>query len=110
MDREPHILHDQLTNFENPVHQVTIEKGTQLFEIMGMEKVRVNSMHHQGIDCLSPKLLATARSDDGLIEAIEIPELTFGLAVQWHPEFLWKEEESSLNLFKAFVESSRDKN
>lgn len=106
MDRESPILHDQPTNFENAVHQVSIERDSRLYDIMGMEKVRVNSMHHQGIDHLSPKLFATARSEDGLIEAIEMHELTFGLAVQWHPEFLWRKDEKTLNLFKAFVDAA----
>lgn len=110
MNRKSSILHEQLSNYENPIHDVVIESHSQLNDIMGIKKVPVNSMHHQGIDDLSPRLQAAARSEDGLIEAIEIPELTFGLAVQWHPEFLWRKEETNLNLFKAFVNAAKDKN
>jgi len=61
-------------------------------------------------DCKYTSLHVAARIEDDLIEAIEIPELTFGLAVQWHPEFLWRKEETNLNLFKAFVNAVKDKN
>lgn len=109
MVRDVQMLHFQQTNFECPVHDITIQKNTQLYDIVGVEKMRVNSMHHQGIAVLSSRLLATAHSDDGLVEAIEIPEISFGLAVQWHPEFLWRDDEKTLNIFKAFVEASREK-
>ncbi|MBC3888368.1 gamma-glutamyl-gamma-aminobutyrate hydrolase family protein [Acetobacterium paludosum] len=107
MDREQPILHEQENNFEYPVHDISILKNTRLNDIICAERIRVNSMHHQGISILSPRVLATAYSDDGLIEAIEIPEIDFGIAVQWHPEFLWREDENTLNLFKAFIDASR---
>jgi len=109
MNHKHPILHDQKWNYENSIHNVIIEKDSLLYDIIGTKELRVNSMHHQGIDSLSPKLTATARSEDGLIEAVEINELTFGLAVQWHPQFLWKEEENALNLFKAFVNAAQNK-
>ncbi|MBC3795645.1 gamma-glutamyl-gamma-aminobutyrate hydrolase family protein [Acetobacterium tundrae] len=107
MNRDLPILHEQENNFEHPVHDVSVLKNTQLNDIIGAERIRVNSMHHQGISILSPRVLATAYSDDGLVEAIEIPEIDFGMAVQWHPEFLWREDENTLNLFKAFIDASR---
>lgn len=107
MKRKIKLLHEQNKNYEEPMHDVFIEKGTRLYEIVKTEKMRVNTMHHQGISELSPQLLASARTMDGLIEAIEIPEIDFGLAVQWHPEFLWSKDERALNLFKAFIDACR---
>jgi gamma-glutamyl-gamma-aminobutyrate hydrolase PuuD len=42
--------------------------------------------HHQSINVLGEGLVPTARSDDGVIEAVELPSARFVLGVQWHPE------------------------
>ena len=44
---------------------------------------------------------------DGVIEAVELPEHPFGLAVQWHPEWL-TDQEPTLRLFEAFVAAARE--
>jgi putative glutamine amidotransferase len=62
----------------------------------------VNSIHHQGIKDLAPGLSATAFADDGLVEGVELPDHPFGIAVQWHPEWLAADPDGS-SLFKAFV-------
>ncbi len=41
----------------------------------------------------------SARGDDGIIQAVDIDALTFGVAVQWHPE----ESPDDLRLFEALV-------
>ena len=63
-------------------------------------------MHHQGIEILAPELEATAYAPDGLIEAFEIPNYPFGLAVQWHPEWL-REHAEMRALFQAFVSAAQ---
>lgn len=59
--------------------------------------------HHQAIDRLGADLVVTARSDDGLVEAIEDPSLPFCVAVQWHPEH----DAAQTGLWDAFVSASR---
>ena len=66
----------------------------------------VNSLHHQGIKDLSPSFMPMAKSPDGLIEAIYMPDKKFVWAVQWHPEFSWKTDENSRKIFKAFIEAA----
>ncbi len=66
----------------------------------------VNSLHHQGIRSLAPGLKAAAFAPDGLVEAVELPGHPFGLAVQWHPEWL-TEHEAARRLFRAFIEAAR---
>lgn len=69
-------------------HRVNFNEASSLYEKLGGEKSRqVNSMHHEGIRDLANGLLATATSDDGLVEAIENPYYnSFMMGVQWHPE------------------------
>ncbi|MBC3898031.1 gamma-glutamyl-gamma-aminobutyrate hydrolase family protein [Acetobacterium malicum] len=106
--RELPIQHFQQNNYEFPVHEVSIATNSRLYEIIGTETIRVNSMHHQAIARLAPQLIAAAASADGLVEAVEIRGLSFGLAVQWHPEFLWQQDDSTLKILQAFVAACRD--
>lgn len=107
MVSEIKVLHQQQGQYKFPVHPVHVKKNSLLYEVLEEERLMVNSMHHQGISILSSRLLANAFSDDGLVEAVAIPELSFGLAVQWHPEFLWQNSNLHLRLFQAFVAAAR---
>lgn len=109
MNRELNLLHRQLGHYQFPVHSVSIKENTLLQKIVKVKHLKVNSMHHQGISLLSPRLLTNAISDDGLVEAVEIPELSFGLAVQWHPEFLWQESDQHFRIFEALIRASMNK-
>ncbi|MBI1855082.1 MAG: gamma-glutamyl-gamma-aminobutyrate hydrolase family protein, partial [Chloroflexi bacterium] len=70
------------------VHEVKIEEGTRIAEILGEPIVKVNSLHHQGLKDIAPSLRVTGHAPDGLVEAIELTDHPFGIAVQWHPEWL----------------------
>lgn len=90
------------------VHEVKIEEGTQTAEVVGEPILKVNSLHHQGIREIAPVLRVTGYAPDGLIEAVELPDHPFGLAVQWHPEWM-TDQHSTRKLFKAFVEAAEKK-
>lgn len=87
------------------VHEVKIEEGTHITEILGEPIVKVNSLHHQGLKDIAPTLRVTGHAPDGLVEAIELPDHPFGIAVQWHPEWL-TDQPSTRNLFRKFVEAA----
>jgi len=87
------------------VHQVKIEEGTQIAEIFGDPIIKVNSLHHQGLKDIAPSLRVAGFAPDGLVEAIELPDHPFGVAVQWHPEWL-TDQEGTRNLFKKFVDAA----
>jgi putative glutamine amidotransferase len=87
------------------VHEVKIEEGTHIAEILGEPIVKVNSLHHQGLKDIAPSLRVAGHAPDGLVEAIELPDHPFGLAVQWHPEWL-TDQQSTRNLFRKFVEAA----
>lgn len=86
-------------------HQVSIEPDSRLAHALGTVH-EVNSMHHQGIAKLGTGLRIVARADDGLPEAIEVPELPFVVGVQWHPEELAKTDQHSAGLFYNFIAAS----
>ncbi len=88
------------------VHEVKIEEGTHLADIYREPIIKVNSLHHQGLKDIAASLRVAGHASDGLVEAIELPDHPFGLAVQWHPEWLTNQE-STRNLFRKFVEATR---
>lgn len=73
---------------DHPAHEVEIAPGSRLAQILGVNRVATNSLHHQAVRQLAPGLTACAYTLDGLLEAFEIPDHPFGLAVQWHPEWM----------------------
>lgn len=87
------------------VHEVKIEEGTRVAEIFGEPIIKVNSLHHQGLKDIAPALRVAGHAPDGLVEAIELPDHPFGLAVQWHPEWL-TDQEGTRTLFRKFVEAA----
>ncbi|MBL1230572.1 gamma-glutamyl-gamma-aminobutyrate hydrolase family protein [Enterococcus sp. BWB1-3] len=93
----------QPTTPEFATHSIVTEKGSILQNILG-EKKRVNSYHHQAVRDLSPELIPTAYSTDGIIEGVEAknPEQRL-LAVQWHPELNFDKDERECALFDYFV-------
>ena len=88
------------------VHQVKIEEGTRVAEIFGEPIINVNSLHHQGLKEIAPPLRVAGHAPDGLVEAIELPDHPFGLAVQWHPEWL-TDQSGTQNLFHQFVQAAQ---
>ena len=87
------------------VHEVKIEEGTRAAEIFGEPIIKVNSLHHQGLKEIAPSLRIAGRAPDGLVEAIELSAHPFGIAVQWHPEWL-TDQEPARNLFQKFMEAA----
>jgi len=83
-------------------HPVGLQPGSRLAQIMGSEQVEVNSLHHQAVQDVARGLTASGRSPDGLVEGLELEGHPFGIAVQWHPEWL-QAHQPMRDLFKAFV-------
>jgi putative glutamine amidotransferase len=96
------IEHNQAPPDDIPSHTVLLEKGSPLHMLIGTTDIKVNSLHHQGICKLSPELECMAIAEDGLVEAVCLPEKRFAWAVQWHPELTLYDYNSHL-LFDAFV-------
>ncbi len=86
-------------------HNVRIEKGSHLENILDLEEMSVNSLHHQGIKDVSSALIPAAYSPDGLVEALELPNHPFGIGVQWHPEWMI-DQPATGRFFKAFIKAA----
>ncbi|HKS30110.1 MAG TPA: gamma-glutamyl-gamma-aminobutyrate hydrolase family protein [Pyrinomonadaceae bacterium] len=103
------IKHKQGAPRDRRSHRVRFLDGSMLSELASAPDALVNSHHHQAIERVGRELVATAWTSDGLVEAMEDPRADrFALAVQWHPEIAWEEDEFSRRLFKRFVEASAE--
>lgn len=95
--------HWQTEDYSKPTHHVTIREGSKLAGILGLKEAFVNSMHHQGICDIGDGLEVAAYGEDGLVEAVEAPDLSYMIGVQWHPEFFAGEGGSMEPLLSALV-------
>ena len=100
------IRHSQDADRSEPTHSVTIEPDSTLFNIYNKEKLFVNSFHHQAVCDPGERFRVTARSADGIIEAIESRDYKSILGVQWHPECMSAEDGSPI--FTWFVQQAAD--
>lgn len=91
--------------YDRSVHKVNVLPGTLLADIIGPGEYAVNSYHHQAVKILAPKATAMAYSEDGLVEALNVPKRKFIVGVQWHPEFAYMTDPKSRKLVQAFVDA-----
>jgi putative glutamine amidotransferase len=85
-------------------HSIAIEAGSQLASLLGAKRHDVNSYHHQALGTLGRDVQVVARTEDGVVEAVELPDLAFALAVQFHPERMVKDDPAMRRLFEGFIE------
>lgn len=105
------INHKRMDRKSEVVHSVALTRGSLLARISGKSRVGVNSSHHQAVSRVATPFQATARSADGVIEAMELksnatPPLPFMVAVQYHPERLFDRYPEHLALFQQFVRAA----
>jgi putative glutamine amidotransferase len=109
MENPGAIEHRRMDLKDKTVHEIDISPGSRLAEIFGKRTMRVNSSHHQAVARLAKPLRVTARSADGIIEALELGQpdrhlLPYLIAVQFHPERLIGRYKEFLKLFHDFRE------
>ena len=85
------------------MHDIALAKDGILARGLGRERLRVNSVHFQGVDRLAPGLTVEAIAPDGVVEAVSA---TINgapvLGVQWHPEWQTDKDAASLGIFGLF--------
>lgn len=97
------VEHHQSPPYDIPVHSVSIEKNSPLYKLLHTQNLKVNSYHHQAIKELSPQLKEMARSEDGIVEAVYMPSRKFVWGIQWHPEYLYLNDEANFMIFSEFL-------
>jgi putative glutamine amidotransferase len=87
-------------------HTVRIDPESRLEAVVGRESIWVNSKHHQAVKDVGRGLSVCAQAQDGIVEAVSLPEHRFVLAVQWHPEGPWASDPNARVLFEALVDAA----
>lgn len=104
----PLLQHSQHAPLAHGSHFVDIEKDSLLHTLMKDEKPKVNSRHHQAVRYVKEPFFISAKSSDGVVEAIESKEHSYVLAVQWHPENMGVAgDEPSKAIFDGFINSCK---
>ena len=105
------LLHDHDDHIppSHLAHVVGLDSESRLGQILGVNKIEVNSLHHQAVADIAPPLKVNAYADDGIIEGVEIPDAYFYIGVQWHPEWITSTVPAMKNLFQSFVDACAKK-
>ncbi|KRM17907.1 glutamine amidotransferase, class I [Ligilactobacillus hayakitensis DSM 18933 = JCM 14209] len=100
------IKHSQNAPGNLPSHHVNVAKDSTLFNLVG-ERPYVNSRHHQALKDIAPSLKVVATADDHVPEAVESIDGNQILAIQWHPENMFKHYEYSQKIFADLIARSK---
>jgi putative glutamine amidotransferase len=100
------LAHEQPNPRNEPGHSVRIVPDTLLHRLTGMERMEVNSAHHQAASDEPKGVVVNATAEDGVIEGIEAPAYRFCLGVQWHPEF--EISAGDTRIFAGFLAACRN--
>ena len=100
------ICHSAPRGGVDAMHEIAFEGGSRMRELFGADRIEVNSSHHQAVKDVAEGLKVVARSDDGVIEALEFAEERPALLVQWHPERMVEAAHREI-LFGAFIGACR---
>ena len=93
---------------KNYRHEVTLMRGTKLYNLVNKDTYNVNSIHTM----IAPKEKVenyaeiSSISYDGLVESFELNNKKFVIGIKWHPE-LMLEDEFTKNLLKEFIEKCK---
>jgi putative glutamine amidotransferase len=98
---EPHLDVERRSEL---VHNVRIDRDSELRKIVGVDELGVNTLHHQAVDRVGDGLRAVAWAEDGIVEGLEDRDRRI-IAVQWHPEQL-PNQPQEMELFAWLVEQA----
>lgn len=101
------INHHMEAPYDVPAHKILLKEGGLLAGLTGEGSLEVNSCHHQAIKELAEPLCCEAAAEDGLCEAVAGKDPDHYIAaVQWHPEFMYKNADHSAEILGSFVDAA----
>lgn len=100
------LKHSQDAPGNFPSHHVNTDSTSRISKLVGARPY-VNSRHHQALNQIAPPLRVTAKADDQVVEAVETRDSDQVLAVQWHPENMFKHYEYSRALFSDLINRAK---
>lgn len=111
-----HLTYEIPEKSDDPWHKIKIQPDSGLNRITHESITEVTSSHHQAVKVIAEGLVGTAHSEDGIIEAMELPSKRFAIGVQYHPERMWIDNRPTLpnrefythakNLFEEFIDAA----
>lgn len=93
--------YNHLKKYDRYAHDINVIKNSKLYEIIGKDKIKVNSRHKDYL--INTGLNISSISD--VIESIEDKKKKFFIGVQWHPEDMLDYDINSNKLFEFFIKS-----
>ena len=89
-------------------HEIDVEPTSRLARWIGDGPPLINSFHHQAVARTGERLRPVARAEDGIIEATEsAPDAPFAAGLQWHNEFMWRQDPRWRGPFDDLVDAAR---
>jgi putative glutamine amidotransferase len=85
-------------------HSIALESDSWLAGQLDANELIVNTLHHQALRDVAPRLRVVGRAPDGVVEAVAGIGAGFVVGVQCHPEELWERaDERWARVFAGFV-------
>jgi putative glutamine amidotransferase len=90
-------------------HGIRIQHGSRLRQVLGQDEVEAASWHHQALRKVARSFAVSASAPDGIVEAIEMPDHPWLIAVQWHPELTAAQDPCQQRLFDTLVRAALER-
>jgi putative glutamine amidotransferase len=90
-----------------PVKKINIKAGSKLAEVLGMQQIKVNALHHQAVKEPGNNIEIVGTEHNTVVQAIENVKQDYIIGVQWHPEYLPQRAEQR-KLFQELVKQARE--
>lgn len=91
----------------HPRHAMAVGAGSRLHDALGVDRIDVDSFHHQAIDRLGEGLVVTGLADDGVVEVVESEDVDcYVLGTQFELQEEWRVDPRFLGVFRQFVDAA----
>ncbi len=102
------VVHCQKVKDDKPSHDIKLISGSCLKRLLNKNKIKVNSLHRQGVEIIPEGFRISAIADDGVIEGMESENCSV-MCFQFHPEMLLSDDHKFKKIFTHFVRRCRKK-